>query len=96
MSTHPPTTQAPIQDMNRFSFDDMDPYKLALSLVRTLDEFLPVCALNPLPRRPFSYFTKVDQNVPESGSLEDHLTLLSTLRATRDNIAQRIAVISHT
>jgi hypothetical protein len=95
MSALPPTTQSPIQDIGRFSFDDMDPYKLALSLVRTLDDLLPVRAFDPSPRHPFTYFTKVDQNVPESGSLEDYLTLLSTLRATRDNITQRISVISH-
>ena len=38
---------------------------------------------------------KADQNLPESGSLEDYLTLLSTLRSTRDNIAERISVINH-
>ena len=39
--------------------------------------------------------TKADQAIPESGSLEDYLTLLSTLRSTRDSIAERISIINH-
>ena len=49
MSILPPTTQPLFENMNHFSFDNMDPYKLILGLVQTLDQLLPVCACHDSP-----------------------------------------------
>ena len=38
---------------------------------------------------------KADQTLPSSGSLEEHLDFLSSLRETRDTVAQRQSTISH-
>lgn len=38
---------------------------------------------------------KADQTLPSSGSREDHLTFLSSLRSTRDTVAERRSTIGH-
>ena len=76
-------------------FDPIDPFSTILDLLKTLDQLLPVRTLFPTRAQNQNLIpVKANSALPTSGSPEEYLTFLSSLREARDAVAQTRSSIS--
>jgi len=76
------------------SFDSVDPFASLIDVLKTLDQLLPVCVAKAHSTSYNSCHLRRIK-LENTGTLEDPLALLSSLRNARDAIAQRQSTINH-